>query len=576
MRALLIAVLAVSQVACAQFTGTGTGTVTGTGTIGGTNGTVCGPPTYNCTRIDLANAPLPAAIPSVGGLTGTNTLITDTLGNGNQIVRVTDAGFDPSLPNKEFVTASSGSGDMNLFSRAFGSHYLMCLQNSGTSSYAVDINRSTMQIVRPYAATYPATGGIRMSNGTCSWGFTSNKSFFTPASILVSWDFTDWVSGAHTTPPVAVNEFDYTELSTGLPNFGAGNCLPAGYASPTWVDDTSSSADDQTFASGFSISGGQGTGVRVAAYRVGSGCSTLDTSTGAVTGDWGSTGTATMPVASFTVHNQKLSKDGKYLIITCTDSGSGCAGSPFFWQIGTLNVSTSGSDDGGHYTEGYSTWVNGNNTPAAQMKARSFATHGAAAIISSFPAGVAYPFDLHAGWNNVDALDTNPFLMTAYQPYSTGPFKGAVAGLVSVSGTAVTWTSGHVFDTGWTGSIQIGGASYTISAVPSTTSITLSASAPTSASTSFTYSATGYFAWPGEILSVSPVTGVVHRFGQCLSTGTDAHIFDAEFCIGSVSQDGKLFAFTSNWLGTLGSSAGATSCVSTTTCRSDDFVIALN
>jgi hypothetical protein len=50
----------------------------------------CGPPTYPCSRTDLANACPFLPIPNVGGLTGFNTIVTPSGFNGNRVVRVTD------------------------------------------------------------------------------------------------------------------------------------------------------------------------------------------------------------------------------------------------------------------------------------------------------------------------------------------------------------------------------------------------------------------------------------------------------------------------------------------------------
>jgi hypothetical protein len=60
----------------------------------------------------------------------------------------------------------------------------------------------------------------------------------------------------------------------------------------------------------------------------------------------------------------------------------------------------------------------------------------------------------------------------------SGSYKQGL-GAVTTSGTHVTWVSGDPFDTTWTGSIVINGATFTITTVTSTTSMTVTPAPPT-------------------------------------------------------------------------------------------------
>jgi len=554
--------------------------------IGGTPaqlGPTCGPPNYLCSRFDLNAASIPSTVPSVGGLTGVNNVITDDLGNNNRILRITDANSNPAKPNKEYVTAGSGSGDDNLFSQVVNGHYLVATNDTGNGPiYLTDFNSGAFTSARIYTSLFASTGGMTVTGPAASWAFTSNKLYVMPAntSQLTSYDFTDWLSGPQTTPPTTVNVFNY--------NTGSTNCLPVGY-NVTWTSDGGHTKDDQVFGAAFSNSGGQGTGTKAASYKVGSGCSSLDTSTGVVTGDYGSTGTITLIAnAPFTIHNSKMFKSGStaYLLIACQNaipSGNCPTGTPYAWQIGTLNVyPLSQGHGGGHFTEGYGTWYNGSGAIPGQQTKRPvnnptnwtdiFATN-------QIPTGMAYPQDFHVGWNNVDTLDTVPVLMTTYEQQGNTSHPGTHStGVVSCSGSIVTWVAGHQFISTWTGSITIGGLNYTISGTPTTTSLTTSTTC--TAVGNVTYAFAPYtVGWEGEVIAVNPVTGVVNRFTHTMNTGEDASIFDAAFRIGAVSQDGKYFVFTSDMFGTLGSKTGsATGCTSTAgtnSCRSDNFIVEL-
>jgi len=538
-------------------------------------------PIYSA-RTDLNVAKLGPIVPNVGNLVGAGTAVTDDMGNNLRTLRLSDANFDSaSNPNDSYTTAASGSGDMNIFSKPFTyqghTHALMCIQESGTLSYFVDVDELTLAITRPYTSG-SAHGGLTGPAATCSWGHTNYKAYFIHGNTLCAFDFTNWVSGSRLTAPSCTVLFDFTEQTNGLPNYNPGvyNCLPSSaYGSPTWVDDTSSTNDDQLFASAWSVSGSQGTGFIFAVYKVGSGCWAINTETGVVTGDWGTTGTATLPVAGgWFIHSQKLSHNDTYGIIDCTGNGNGCTGLPFIVQIGTLNVfaATQTPNSGGHTVTGNLTFINNYNSPIGQQAKRSLTSVSSPSNLyasNQIPSGIGVTFDLHQGWNNVDALDSLPFFQTTWRPS-----QDTVCGVVSTSGQNVTLLAGHVFTTSWTGSVDIGGQAYTISTVPTTGTMTTTTAPPTTANTTYCYPAIS-FGWIMEVQAVVPGTGVTYRFGHCNNTGSDARFFTTQECIGEISQDGNLYAFTSDWLGTLGSSSGGTTCTTTSNCRSDVFVTQL-
>jgi hypothetical protein len=80
--------------------------------------------------------------------------------------------------------------------------------------------------------------------------------------------------------------------------------------------------------------------------------------------------------------------------------------------------------------------------------------------------------------------------------------------------------------------------------------------------------------WYNEIIGISPVNGTVWRFAHTYVTAASQR-FSTKYAIGSISQDGRFFAFSSDWMGTLGSESGSSSCTVGTDCRGDVFVVAL-
>jgi hypothetical protein len=454
------------------------------------SGPLCGPPTYSCSRTDQATVQLPSLLPNVGNLKGANTIITDP-NFGNRIVRITDANTNPSsiYINRSYMTADSGSADENLWNL---DSTLFVVQDTGSQGYPYTFNPITMQAARMYVSSLPATNGLKLNNGGV-WSHVNSNLLYTHVGTAINkYDFTD-----RTNPPSAQPVYDFTS---------GPNCLPAGFPE-TWSTNGGVSYDDTVFGMGYSNKGGQGTGVYVVAYKVGSGCSILNTQTGQVTGDWGEKGTIDI-TDRWLVHNVKISKDGNWLVVATSGClSSTCLHGPYFWQIGTTNVYDCGEGGlcDGHWTEGYTHWVNNNDTPFSNQVIRIFSEPASAANIThSFPAGLTGNLDEHQSWNNVDPQDTLPFASTTYSPNS--PFPSA---------------------------------------------------------------------WYNEIIAVSADgSGTTWRFSHSYITAANQW-FSIKYGIGSISQDGRFFIFSSDWMGKLGSESGTANCIIGTNCRGDVFVVEL-
>jgi hypothetical protein len=450
----------------------------------------CGPPTYNCSRSDLSIVQLPSAPPSVGNLVGANVIVTDP-NFGNRIVRITDSNTnpDPTFKNRTFVTTSSGSADDNLWNI---DSTLFIVQDTGAVAYPFAFNPSTLQASRLYVSSFASSNGFTLTDSG-NWSRINPNFLYTyDGTAINKYDFTD-----RTTPPSSQLVYDFTSSR---------NCLPAGFVE-TWKTKGGISGDDTVFGMAYSSTGGQGSGIYAVVYKVGSGCSVLNTQTGQVGGDWGTKGTIGIP-DRWTIHNVKLSKDGNWLIVAPTKcTSSSCSTGPYFWQIGTTNISSCGDGGScsGHWTEGYAHWVNNDQSPMSNQVIRAFAqANSVGNLTNSFPPGITVPFDQHQSWNNVDPADSAPFLSTTWS--TTTPFP-----------------------------------------------------AP----------------WYNEIIAVAgDGSGKTWRFAHSFITARSQR-FSTEYGIGTVSQDGKFFVFSSDWMGKLGSESGTSSCTIGSNCRGDVFVVEL-
>ncbi len=559
---------------------------------------LCGPPNYVC-ALNSTETEGQAVIqnitptPNMGNLTGAGTVVTPADFN-LPICRLTDATFDPSVPNNTIVANSGGSGDETLFN----TNSTLLVVGRGGEGYPMSLsfNGATCTPGRLYASnpSWSARGGWYLPSDDPGWSYTNPYLLFLFDATNPAIDSYN-VSGYSPTgtPPANVQVYDFRAGQTGSWGTTGNNCLASDYAM-TWASfgkqnkATGLLAADQVFAAGVSnaivIAGavssgtfsngetvtqsgtgatatlhfvhtnlyvdtvtgspnnsgtwvggasgavftptalptaaGQNFGTDAVAYKVGSGCSYLNTLTGTVTGDFGTTG----PVGigdRFTVHNAKISKDGNWLLLSfefCLSTCTNNVNTSYIWQIGTTNLyagCVSPNDCGGHFTEGYSHFVNDDGSPTLQQISRLYGSNSTGSIISmglpwtgSSCTGVNV-VDTHQNWTNVDLLDTYPVFQTTFL------------------------------------------------ATPST-------------------AANPYVcAGADEVQGINPTTGTVYRFAHTYNSDQNVNFSTAE-TIGAVSQDGNYAMWSSDWEGTLGSTSGGSTCALTTTCRGDVFVVALD
>jgi len=566
-------------------------------------GTNCGPPTYSCslnsTQTGGKNIIQLPSTPNMGNVTGAGTVVTPTDFN-NPVCRLTDENFDPSQQNVNFVANAGGSGDETLSSK--NSTFWVVGQPSGRAyPIAVSFTGGTCTVQRLYASnpSWSATGGWYLTVDDPGWSYATDTLLFivdanNPA--IDSYNVSGWTPTG--TPPSNVPVFDFRAGQTGSWGTTSSNCLPSGYtmnwssygkqnkfttpdqifglalsnafvfhssSAPSGTYQLNETVTDQTTGATFVFhelsgnnpignnytgtanvgdvlkgntsgatitlsatgvtAGGQDTGTDAVGYKVGSGCVYLNTATGTITGDWGTTGTVTGTTDRFTIHNAKLSKDGSTLLLAlgiCL-SGSCSTVLPYQWNFanGTLYpITTSGS---GHWTEGTSTIVNNSGSPHHfQMVTRAF---GNGTTPTNVPMGLPWPpgdcslsVDQHPDWANTNSTDTLPWLTSSYNgsaPTGSNPFTCVLE---------------------------------------------------------------------DEIFAVLGSSGTVWRFAHTFNTD-QSPIFSTSIAVGSVSQDGQFYLWSSDWQGTLGGhntsgSTRTTGCtigaaVSGNYCIGDVFIVPL-
>ena len=351
----------------------------------------CGPPTYNCSRSDSSFVPVPRTIPTWGGLFGTNTVVKDPDFH-NPIVRVTDASLGAG---NNFCTGLGGSGDIPQIWNADSTILLICNQNGAYFPIGFDpVNFRTTGPLYGKNPLYKSGGGtFSHTNPNLFYAFTSGK--------LQTIDYTN-----RTTPPTAQLLYDYA------------NC---GVSALRWQTNGGSDPTDTIFSAGFSTTGGQDTGVIVAAYNSSTGiCFNLNTSTGVITKYPGAVrvGTINLP-DRFTIHNVKM-KGGTTLVVAPQNCIANCGAHPYAWVIGTTEMYALGSPKGGgHWAVGCGKWLNQPGDLYDYTVTRDYlnpALWNSVWPVSSSECGASprmscsQPFDSHPAWLG-DCSDTGPVCM---------------------------------------------------------------------------------------------------------------------------------------------------------------------
>ncbi len=546
----------------------------------------CGPPNYACSYdgtdakplcIDCAAPPIPdmSARPNavwydkVFGLTD----------EGNQVIRCTYP--ETNHNSSGFGIGFGGSGDTNAIGKAGGSpvSYRLII---GNSDGAYPFTYTPDPVHPKCVPTYPI-GSFSVAEGSFSWltphlYYAFGGHYFQVSSIdlgsarlpkrtpvadfqqILPRSGPDWpgpnqaVALGTIIRPLSNNAGRYLYQATCAPR--RTNCSPGATGgklpgfSQTTMNDTPDgtvvwrnigpgfnwaaswfaiggvSTDDDIFLKSFSDDGGQGEAgaIFAAVYKRSANAYYLyNTGTGIVSylrckngkgyhcsgGSWAQTivGMANLP-DRFSLHNLKISKNGKWIMLeqeacafqTCTPIPGGGPGI-FIWELSATNANVRKITvlPWGHWTTGFDLMVNQNGNPGENLTGRTFANLEKPFLLSyySFVMAKSVGVEAHPSWNYNDGSDSTP---------------------------VCTATVGYDWP-------------YTI---PWENEVVCFGTNPNPDCSS-----------PGHGACRNMARRFFHTYNPATCDPDDN--FNSCMGIGALSQDGKYYAFTSNWGDTLGS-----------------------
>jgi hypothetical protein len=228
------------------------------------------------------------------------------------------------------------------------------------------------------------------------------------------------------------------------------------------------------------------------------GCRWYNTLTGEVGGEWGPRGTISTP-ERYGVHFAGLSPSGDYVVV---GAGGGARGG--FWRVDSTGLEPCRVLCGGHAVLGYAHFL---NNAASEDEAdtrirplnRLNDPNSIIKLVPQYPRGRAWGVDRHYSWNNDDPGDTAPVCGSTYVNPDSAVFEAARRAHPELAQTAPPIAR----------------------------------------------------AWDNEVVCIETDRKAfkVWRFGHTFSTATNGFWSTPR---GNVSQDGRFYMFTSDWLNTLG------------------------
>jgi len=325
---------------------------------------VCGPPNYSCFNSSTSVVNLTNPIPSWGPNTcnSESMLTLETCGNltgagysntpadfGNQMVRITDVN-----------TASTGYNSVYTYDDPYPTAWNT--NDTGLLVREADYVNAN-PIIQVVMTFNPVTMAAAMTSPVLSLGSSSLGVWSHSASnIIYQYSGTKLYSNV-----VVMTPGSASLTPTLMFDFGGSNCLTnsvngytGGTFTPTWASAEgvpTSSLDDTVFASAWSNTGGQGSGIYMTAWTVGqAGCDLYNLATGIVTHNgalvstptangvvadqWGGTANGAIPDL-FYDHDAFTSLGDTYVWLDSTASnyiqGYSEEG-PYIWKLGTDQV----------------------------------------------------------------------------------------------------------------------------------------------------------------------------------------------------------------------------------------------
>lgn len=480
------------------------------------------PAPYPSARCDLNTVTLPTVPPKVGAnicVAGSLNLCGNLNGKGTTVI---DPNFGSTISRLSDATFNPAHPNFTIITTGSTSgdenlfncnDTMLQMDDIGGRTYPNNFSGTTATRMYATDPAYSANGGFFIANGTEFWGRKC------PADANIQYYLGNGLLGAAGNVGPKLGHLDFTNQAT-VPSFvldfdftSSPQCLGVGFT-VTWTANGGNDQFDTDFGFGFSNNGSQGgTGaIYVAVWRRGSGCRVLNLSTLTVTGDWGPTGAIT----GTTCNTGKIHNVKLF-------KGGGAGGA----ILVEAQPGQCADANGMPYTWQYNGLT---YAPQCPSQCSGHWTEGLTTWVNN--TGNAAP----NFYDRRTITNTSPIgIVPALPAGGTQPQMDEHEGWNALNDNYPLFATTALFT----------GASITK-------------------------------AWANEVIAIDPL-GLSNpwRFVNTYITGLSQR-FSTQYAIGSISQTGKYFMFSSDWLNTLGSESGAATCTPTVDCRGDVFVVQLN